>query len=207
MFNLNPKEDKFFKMFEEEAQIVYESAIVLKNTIETLDNKEFGAEEIERLEHKGHQMVHLIIHELNMSFITPIDREDIYEIIKGMDNILDLIDSTMHRFIMFSIDKCTDEAKLLCNMIVESTRELTNLMNELRLIGKSNNMNTFIHNINQIEISGDKVFRKTVGNLFSEEEDILNIIKWKEIYQKFEDTLDSCEKVGNIVEGVVMKHA
>lgn len=207
MFNLNPKEDKFYDMFSEAASNVYCAAKLLKSNMETLEDKEGGAMEIEKLEHKGDNLVHDVIEELNKAFITPIDREDIYDIIKELDNILDLIDSTMHRFIMFNIENSTEEANILSNMIVEVTKEVSELMDELKFINKKNSINNRITTINNIEHNGDKFFRETVAQLFKNETDPLNIIKWKDIYQMLEDTIDSCERVANIVEGVVMKNA
>ncbi|SFA87218.1 DUF47 domain-containing protein [Clostridium frigidicarnis] len=207
MFNLNPKEDKFYKMFSDASKNVYDAAILLRKSVDFLENKEIEVKDIERLEHKGDSMVHDIIQELNVCFITPIDREDIYAIAKNMDDILDLIDSTMHRFVMFNVDEATNESKVLCDLIVDATRELVDLMNELKLMNKSNNINQKIISINKIENEGDTFFRDTVAKLFRSETDTLTILKWKEIYQMLEDTIDSCERVANIVEGVVMKHA
>ena len=202
MFNLNPKEDKFYKMFSDASKNVYDAAILLRKSVDFLENKEIEVKDIERLEHKGDSMVHDIIQELNVCFITQIDREDIYAIAKNMDDILDLIDSTMHRFVMFNVDEATNESKILCDLIVDATRELVDLMDELKLMNKSNNINPKI-----IENEGDTFFRDTVAKLFRSETDTLTILKWKEIYQMLEDTIDSCERVANIVEGVVMKHA
>lgn len=207
MFNLNPKEDKFYLMFSDAAENVYNAALFLRKSIENLEKIKIQVEEMERLEHIGDKMVHDVIQELNNSFITPMDREDMHEIIKGIDDILDFIDSTMHRFEMFNIKKATDESKVLCDMIVDITKEFLELTNQLKLIGKNNNINDKIININKIENEGDIFFRNTVSNLFRNDKDILNIIKWKEIYQIQEDTLDSCEKVANIIEGAVMKYA
>lgn len=207
MFNLNPKEDKFYKMFSDASKNVYDAAILLRKSVDSLENKEIEVKDIEILEHKGDSMVHDIIQELNVCFITPIDREDIYAIAKNMDDILDLIDSTMHRFVMFNVSKATNESKVLCDLIVDATRELVDLMDELKLMNKSNYINQKIISINKIENEGDTFFRDTVAKLFRNETDTLTILKWKEIYQILEDTIDSCERVANIVEGVVMKHA
>jgi len=208
MFNLKPKEDKFYKMFLEAANNVNEAAMILRESLDSLSNKEPNVNKIEELEHKGDRLVGSIIKELNEAFITPIDREDIYSLIKKMDDILDLINSTMHRFIMFDINEGTKESKLLADMIVKCTKQIIELMAELNLIGsKSNNIKEKIISINKIETEADTLFRKTVTELFKNEKDVLEVIKWKEIYQILENTIDKCEKVANIVEGVVIKNA
>lgn len=101
MFNLNPKEDKFYKMFIEAAQNVEEGAKVLRESLNSLSNIELNVSKIEELEHNGDRLVNVMVKELNDSFITPFDREDMYLLIKRLDDILDLINSTIHRFVMF----------------------------------------------------------------------------------------------------------
>lgn len=208
MFNFKSKEDKFYKIFLEVAKNTNEAALIFRESLNSLSNKEHDIITIEELEHKGDQLVHSIIKELNEAFITPIDREDIYLLIKKMDDILDLINSTMHMFIMFNINESTTEAKMLADMIIKCTKLIVELMDELNLIGsKSKNIKEKIVEIDKIETDADSLFRTTVGKLFKNEPDALEVIKWKEVYQILEDTIDKCKKVGNIVEGVVIKNA
>lgn len=207
MFNLNPKEDKFYKMFVEAAENVNEAAVVLRKSLDSLSNIDLDVSKIEELEHNGDRLVSIIVKELNDSFITPFDREDIYLLIKRLDDILDLINSTVHRFVMFNVTESTDAAKFLADNIVKCTKHILELMSELHLIGGKNHINEKIITINQIESEVDRVFRKIVGELFRNEKDPIEIIKWKEIYQILENTIDKCEKIANIVEGVVIKNA
>lgn len=206
MFNLNPKEDKFYKMFVEAAQNVDEAAVVLRKSLDSMSNIELEVSKIEELEHKGDRIVNAMIKELNDSFITPFDREDIYTLSKRLDDILDLINSTVHRFVMFNVTESTDAAKYLADMIIRSTKLIVELMDELHLIGSKNTIDEKILTINQIESEVDGLFRKVVGDLFRNEKDPIEIIKWKEIYQILENTIDKCEKVANIIEGVVIKN-
>ncbi|CUU47189.1 DUF47 domain-containing protein [Clostridium beijerinckii] len=206
MFNLNPKEDKFYKMFIEAAQNVEEGAKVLRKSLDSLSNIELNVSKIEELEHNGDRLVNVMVKELNDSFITPFDREDMYLLIKRLDDILDLINSTIHRFVMFNVTESTEPAKYLADMIIKSTRLISELMDELHLIAGKNNINEKILTINQIESEVDRLFRNTVGDLFRNEKDPIEIIKWKEIYQILENTIDKCEKIANIVEGVVIKN-
>ncbi|WP_271812713.1 DUF47 domain-containing protein [Clostridium beijerinckii] len=206
MFNLNPKEDKFYKMFIEAAQNVEEGAKVLRKSLDSLSNIELNVSKIEELEHNGDRLVNVMVKELNDSFITPFDREDIYLLIKRLDDILDLINSTIHRFVMFNVTESTEPAKYLADMIIKCTKLISELMDELHLIGGKNSINEKILTINQIESEVDRLFRNTVGDLFRNEKDPIEIIKWKEIYQILENTIDKCEKIANIVEGVVIKN-
>ncbi|MCE5222303.1 MAG: DUF47 family protein [Clostridium sp.] len=208
MFNLKPKEDKFYKLFLEAAQNVNEGAMILRASLDSLSEKEINVSKIEELEHKGDKLVGIITKELNESFITPIDREDIYSLIKRMDDVLDLTNSTMHRFVMFDINESTESCKLLADMIVQCTTCLVELMDELNSVGnKSKHIKEKIISINKIESEADRLFRKTVSELFKNEVNPIEIIKWKEIYQTLENTIDKCEKIANTVEGVVIKNA
>jgi len=208
MFNLNPKEDKFYKLFLEAAQNVNEGAIILKSSLDSLSDKEINVGKIEELEHKGDKLVSIITKELNEAFITPIDREDIYSLIKKMDDVLNLTNSTMHRFVMFDINESTAACKLLAEMIVQCTSYIMEIMEELNSVGnKSKHIREKIININKIENEADRLFRKTVSELFKNETNPIEIIKWKEIYQTLENTIDKCEKIANTIEGVVIKNA
>lgn len=207
MFNLNPKEDKFYKMFIEAAENVDEAAITLRNSIDSLSDIDANVSKIEELEHKGDRLVGTVVKELNESFITPFDREDIYKLIKRLDDIVDLINSTIHRFVMFNVKESTEEAKYLADLLIKSTKDIVGLMGELHLIGSKNSILERVITINKLESEADRVFRKVVCDLFRNEKDPIEIIKWKEIYQILENTLDKCEKIANIVEGVVIKNA
>ena len=208
MFNLKPKENKFDKLFLEAAQNVNEGAKILRKSLDSLSDKESNVNKIEALEHEGDKLVTIVVKELNEAFITPIDREDIYSLIKKLDDVLDLINSTMHRFLMYDINESTNEAKLLADMIVDSTVHILELMKGINSVGnKAKYINETIINIHKIESEADSLFRKTVSELFKNETNTIEIIKWKEIYQILENTIDNCEKIANTVEGVVIKNA
>ena len=125
-----------------------------------------------------------------------------------MDDVLDLINSTMHRFVMFNINESTNESKLLADMVVRCTKHVLGLMNGLTSVGnKAQSIKETIISIHEIESEADALFRKTVAELFKNETNPIEIIKWKEIYQILENTIDNCEKIANTVEGVVIKNA
>lgn len=207
MFNLNPKEDKFYKMLNEAAEMVCEAAEILRKSLDSLENIDLDVSKIEELEHQADRIVNNVVKELNDSFITPFDREDIHILIKRIDDVLDLINSAVHRFVMFNIKESTETSKMLADMIIKCTQHVSGLMKELHLMGAKNNISEKIITINQIESGADRLFRQAVGELFRKEKDPIEIIKWKEVYQILENTIDKCEKIANIVEGVVIKNA
>lgn len=207
MFRKTSKEEKFFDLFVETAENSCKSAVMLEELMNNYTNIETKVKAIEEAEHECDQKVHLIMEHLNKSFITPIDREDIYLIAKELDNITDSIEATAHRFVMLNVKEITEDAKKLAKLIVACTRELKGVMVEVKDMKRSKDLQKKIIEVNRIEDDGDNIFRSAVTNLFKNEKDAIEVIKWKEMYELLESTLDACEDVANIVEGVVMKHA
>jgi predicted phosphate transport protein (TIGR00153 family) len=207
MFTLKPKSDKFYDLFISYAEIVYKSAEMLKKFTGDLSGAESKFNAIKEVEHDGDQQLHIILKELNASFITPIDREDIYMIAKQMDDIVDYIETTASRFVILNIQRSTEEALNICSMLASCSHEVINLMNEFKHAVKSKKLADVIIEINRIEEEADKAFRKAVKNLFTGDMPVLEIIKWKEIYEYLEKSINACEDVANSIEGVVMKHA
>ncbi|MCH3964054.1 MAG: DUF47 domain-containing protein [Clostridium sp.] len=207
MFSFTPKEDKFYNLFIEDANIAYKAANLLVDFLYNLGDAEQNIENLKNIEHEGDKKQHEILKELNRTFITPFDREDIYSIAKGMDDIIDLIESTASRFVMLNVDVCTDEAKKLAGMILNCCSEIITIMEELKGMKATKKLSQKIIKVNGIEEKGDVISREAIKKIFRSNMKVIDIIKWREIYQYLEDTLDSCEDIANIVEGVVMKNA
>lgn len=207
MFSLTPKEDKFFEFFIETANIAYKASNLLVEFLKDLDNAEENLKKIKEVEHEGDKKQHEILKELNKTFITPFDREDIYDIAKDTDDIIDLIESTASRFVMFNVTQCTEEAEMLSRMIVKCCEELIILMQELKNMKTSKELSKKIVEVNRIEEEGDKISRDAIKDIFRGNMEVIEVIKWRELYQYLEDTLDACEDLANVIEGVVMKNA
>lgn len=207
MFKLTPREDKFFDLFIASAKQINKAAVLLQEMIADLSSAQEKIKEIKEMERQGDQKLHEVFKQLNQSFITPLDREDIYGIGKEMDDIMDALESTASRFVMFNVTAATKEAKSMAELIVACTRELIQLMEELKLMNKSKKLTEKIIQINNLEEQGDALFREAITTLFQGQVPVLEVIKWREIYGRLEETLDACEDVANIVEGIVMKHA
>lgn len=203
---LKERDSKFFYLFETAAANVANAAQVLQSLTCDPANKETKIKELEKLEHRGDELTHDIIAELNKAFITPIDREDIFLIAKETDNIVDNIEATAHRFLMFNITKTTEAAEKMARLIVASSHELAAIMHNLRKINRIVVDNQLIVEINRLENEGDQIYRKAVTDLYSGNFDTLTVIKWREILDHLESTLDALEDVANIVEGIAMKN-
>ncbi|PRR78599.1 putative pit accessory protein [Clostridium liquoris] len=207
MFKKPQKEDKFFELFDKVAETSLKAATMLDELLNDLSHSEEKLKELKDVEHEGDNLQHQILEQLNQTFLTPFDREDIYTIAKYMDDIIDYIESTASRFVMFNVNYSTDEAKSLGKMILGCCKELIALMKEFRNMKENKDLKKSIIEINRLETEGDKVSRGAIRNIFNGNIEVLEVIKWREIYQFLEDTLDVCEDVANVVEGVVMKNA
>lgn len=206
MFRITAKEGIFFDLFAATAADTRKAAGMLEELMTNFTNVSEKICAIEELEHKCDGHVHKMLEHLNRSFITPIDREDIYLIAKEIDNITDAIESTAHRFRMLNVKDIKEDALRLAKLITQCTEELMSLMCELKKMKSSKLLREKIIEINRIENEGDDIYRSAVQRLFVAEDNPLEVIKWKEIYEYLENTLDACEDVANIVEGVVMKN-
>jgi uncharacterized protein len=207
MFNLSPREEKFFVFFDEFGKIVSEATEKLKYFTDNLENPEIQFREIEEIEHRGDKLLHDIMEALNKTYLTPFDREDIYAIAKGLDDIVDFVEATASRFILFNVTEVNVHAKVLADKIAQSGQEVITLMKELRNMKNNKKLTASIIQINKLEDLGDNDFRVAVRTLFTSKVPDIEVIKWREIYEFYEQTLDACEDLADIVEGVVMKHA
>lgn len=207
MFRVKQKEDLFFDLFIDAADMACTAAVKLNDLVNNFTDIDNKIDEIQMIEHNCDTKVHDIVQLLNKSFITPIDREDINEIAKQLDNITDAIEDAAHRFRVFNIKTVMQDAHKLSELIVKCTKELRSVMVELKNMKTSKLLCAKIIEVNRIENDGDSLYRNVMTTLFTSELDTLEILKWKEIFEFLENSIDACEDVANTVEGVVMKHA
>lgn len=207
MFKISKSELVFFDLFEEAADMAVECSKALIDLITDYTDVPQKVKAIEEIEHNCDLHVHKIIELLNKSFITPIDREDIFLIAKEMDDVVDAIEAIAHRCVMYNVQEIRSDVLPLVRLVELSMRELKGLMHLLRTIKKSEPIMEKVIEINRLENEGDRLYRSAMNALFTTETDAVEVIKWKGIYELIEKSLDACEDVANIVEGVVMKHA
>jgi len=203
MLRIIPREEKFFDMFEEAARNILIGAQALCDMMEDLVDAEAKAQGIKEIEATGDRITHEIIKKLHRTFVTPIDREDIYKLTSALDDVLDLTEAASARMALFKIKEATKEAKELCHIILKSAEEIVKAITNLRKLA-----NVYDHcvEINRLENVADTVCRDAIARLLDEGLPPLEVIKWKEIYETLETATDRCEDVANIVEGVVLKY-
>ena len=207
IFSLKKREEVFYDLFDETIEKALEAALLLEELMNDYTDITRKIAHLKDIEHECDMHVHKIMKALNASFITPIDREDIYSIAKEMDNIVDTIGEAANKFELFHVTEVRAEAKIMAKLIVACVRELKIVVNELRRMKRSKILREKIIEVNRIENEGDVIYRGAIKSLFETEINALEVIKWKQIYEFLEDSIDACEDVANILEGVVMKHA
>jgi uncharacterized protein len=207
MVRFFPKEEKFFEFFNEASEKILEGIRLLKEMMEDLSTAAEKSKKIKEVEHEGDRITHDTISKLHQTFITPIDREFIHSLITRMDDILDLIDSASERVFLYKIATSTDHVLSLINTLERAVIEVAKGVERLSDLKNSRSiLNTCIE-IHSLENEGDRIFRIALSDLFNSNFDPVEIIKWKDIYETFEDAIDKCEDVANILEGIVLENA
>lgn len=205
MFGLIPKDEKFFVMFQDMTKNIVVGAQLLKQLLDNFEDAVSLQHQIKDIEHKGDHQTHEIIKKLNVSFITPFDREDIHELASALDDILDLIDASAQHIIMYKVDAITPAAKELGFIILKSCE---NVAKAVSFLGKKyEHIAESCVEVNSLENEADRVRQEAITKLFDEEKDPIKLIKWKEIYETLEHVTDKCEDAANILESVVLKDA
>lgn len=203
--SLVPKEHDYFRLFSELAANLDAAAQLLVRFMDDGDRKNIAAAILEH-EHVGDKIVHDIVRRLNKSFITPIDREDIYDLVATMDEVLDNIEAAADAMVLYRIAEPTEQAHAQARVIAKATPILKECMDRLEK-PKDGDLDERIIALNSLENDGDRIHREAVAALFDGEMKCTDIIKWKDIYQLLEDAIDECENVANVIESIVLKYS
>ena len=204
MFNFLPRDEKYFDRFNELATRIHESARILDRFFAGESPVSIVADQIKRLEHECDEISHEILRGIDRTFITPIDREDIHQLAVRLDDVIDLIDGTVRRLVLFKITEPTPVSRKLSRTIVEITEEMVKAVSALR--GQKGVVEHCIR-MKQLENQGDVAFHEAVASLFAGEIAPIEVIKWKDIYENMEACVDQGEAVAHVLESVVLKHS
>jgi predicted phosphate transport protein (TIGR00153 family) len=201
--SLVPKEHDYFRLFSELAANLDEAAQLLVKFMDDYGQaKSIGAAILEH-EHVGDKILHDIVKRLNRSFITPIDREDIYDLVATMDEVLDNIEEATDAMILYRVEAPTEYARRQAKVIAEAAAVLHQIIDDLE---KRTDLMERIISVNSLENEGDRIVRDAIAALFDDDIDAKDIIKWKDIYEVLESAIDECEHVANVIESIVLKH-
>jgi len=204
-FSLLPREEKFFDMFDEVAAILSRAAEKFVGLVTNFDRLAERSYELRQEEHACDDVVGRIIKALDRSFITPFDREDIHSLATLLDDVLDNMEETAHRFEIFRIDKPPSEAVVLARIIQDSCTNLADAIRLCRTMQNVEKIQAHLREIGRLENEADRIYRDTDGDLFANPPEILMLIKLRELYGWMEETVDACKDVAMIISEIVIK--
>jgi uncharacterized protein len=202
-FRLIPREEKFFTDFQALADELKHGARLLEEMLRPDRPAWEKADEIKEAEHKCDQLTHEIIQRLNRTFVTPLDREDIFNLARSLDDVMDAIDAAAALVRLYRLDSVRVGARELARIVTASTDQVRLAVGAMQ---EHKGLMPHAIEVNRLENEADRVHHQAVSKLFEEERDPLTIIKWKETFDFLEDASDRCEDVANVIEGVMVKH-
>jgi len=202
---LLPREEDFFSLFVEVARRNSEAAKLLRDLFEAApDRRTPIIEAIKKLEHEADQVTHDVVNRLDRTFITPLDREDIHKLASDLDDVMDVMDGTARRAQIFRVGVAPDGVLRMTEVIQRMVAVLGQGVERLR---KGEEVIKFCIEAKKLEEEGDVIYHESLGKLFETEHDAIELIRWKEIYDNLERTLDEAEDVANGLESITIKHA
>lgn len=204
MTPLIPRDNSFFDMFSQMSENLIAGARVMVELFADYKDVDAKIAEIRRIERTGDEMTHAVLIKLNQTFITPFDREDIHELASSLDDVLDFLNASGARILMYRITSPPPVALELARIILLQTQEL---QKALAIVRKNGDILTHCVEINRLENEADVISRAAIGQLFDQEKDPITLIKTKELIEFLELATDKAEDVANVLETVVLKNS
>ncbi|PIS46776.1 MAG: DUF47 domain-containing protein [Elusimicrobia bacterium CG08_land_8_20_14_0_20_51_18] len=201
-----PREGNFFDYLGRQAENLTKAAAFFKQAVSDGKLAEGEIKKIRELEHEGDTLAHEITDLLNRTFITPIDREDIYSLANSLDDVLDLLNAMAGRIKLYKLQPGDEYFAQFIDLIDQAAAAVCSAMKYLPDDKKRTRVLDYCIEINRLENMGDSVREKAIGGLFEHEKAPMAVIKWKEIYETAEGALDKCEYVAKVIEGILVKH-
>lgn len=207
LLNLLPKDFDFINLFEKQVNCALDASRLLKEAVAKGSVSEDLLSKMQRIEHEGDEAAHTIIDYLNKTFITPFDREDIYQLVKELDDITDMINTIVNRLKVYKITEFNSNLAEFADTIDSSVAAVACAVKGMSDKKRHNAVIDYCVEVNRLENVGDALRDRSLGELFETEKDPIMVIKWKEIYQDAETVLDICEDVAHIVQNILVKQA
>ncbi|MFL5832790.1 MAG: DUF47 domain-containing protein [Solirubrobacterales bacterium] len=199
-----PRERQFFDLFEEAGANIVRAAELLERMLEHWPDHRELARDVLVCEHEGDRITHDIIQRLNSTFVTPIDREDIYALASALDDIVDYTEEVADFLGLYRIEAPMTQAQQLARILHQSCRAVCGAIPRLRGF---RDINHYVVEINRLENDGDRITREAIASLFDNGIDPMVVIRWKDIFERLEEAIDATERVANILEGIVIKNS
>ena len=205
---LVPKDTKFFPLFEQASSNLIELASNLHEAVNLpLKEREVLFQKIDELEQRGEDITRQTNLELSRNFITPFDREDIHSLVTSIDNVADNLHGAASRMKLYQVDKITKSIRKLTEINLEACQNIDLAVKELNNFKKIKNITQACSKINKLENKSDSVYNKAVFEIFENETDVKNIIKYKEVLSVLESATDKCKSVASVLESIAVKHS
>jgi predicted phosphate transport protein (TIGR00153 family) len=205
--NLFPRGEIFFDYFDELAEKIEQGSKLFLEMAQAHDYSDARIARLKEIEHEADGITHKAYETMHKNFFMPIDREDICTLVNNLDDIMDLIESTAVLINLYKVKKTSDEIIKQALILNEATTKGKSIIHALRDMKNAEKILAACVEIHTLENAGDMVLRTIMSDLFEKEKDPIELIKWKEIIELLEDSIDACEKAANIVEGIVLKNA
>ena len=199
-----PNDREFFDLFEEAGANIARAADLLDQMLASWPDRKELARDILDCEQEGDRITHDIIHRLNNTFVTPIDREDILGLASALDDIIDFTEEVADYLGLYRIEAPMEQAQRLARILVHATRQVAAALPRMRGF---QDISHYTVEINRLENDGDRVTREAMASLFEGGIDPMVVIRWKDIYERLEEAIDACEHVANVLEGIVIKNS
>jgi len=201
-FSLFPREEDFFRLFCKQGELVKLGCDKLHEMMERFDRLDERAKEMKDIEHRADLVTHEIFERLNRTFITPIDREDIHDLASRLDDVMDAAEGAASRIVLLHIKASTPAATQLSSILAKCGNEIVKAVDSLK---DFKHLMAFTIEINRLENEADEVSREATADLFSGRHEVLDVLRWREIYGRLEGASDRCEDVANVIESIVLK--
>ena len=199
---LVPRTTEFYDLFTRAGQNLLETARLAERRF--AEFPQGGShDDVKALENQGDDLTREIIELLNTQYVTPFDREDIYELAKEIDDVVDYIDNASDLLGLYKVESSMDAAVEQCRVLVSATEHLASALSELRRLRRAEQ---HLVRVKELEDEGDTIVRKAIAALFDERADPLTIIRWKDIFEALEDAIDACETAADLVGNIVVKN-
>jgi len=206
---LVPKDAKFYPMFESSAENIIKAAVLLNNLmiVDEIAKRELIIKQIKDIENIGDDITHNIFEELNKTFITPFDREDINKLASSLDDVLDYINSSAQKIELYKPRELPDEFAAMSELILRASRELYNAILEIKNLKHPHKIKEACVIINEIENQADDIYHNLISDMFEKETNAIELIKKKEIINSLEKAIDKAEDVSDVLKSIVVKNA
>lgn len=203
---VSQKGDEFFTLFIEQGRILRHSVELLKDLVDDYVNIEIKVGRIKDAEHEGDEITHQIVHRANTTFVTPMDREDIYALATALDDVIDHVEAVGDMFLLHGIEQPLPEMKAHVDILLQAAIQTEEALKAFPKMERESQEPYWIE-INRLENEGDIAYRRAVAGLFSGDFKAMDVLRWKEIIEDTEQAIDGLENVANVIETTVLKHA